>query len=289
MLDNRYIKNFLKKLDKQIESSQTLAEIRKNYVGLYRPNYPEQGPIPIEPPNKDTKKKVFADLKNSLQQVATKEHKIITIYDYQITFVDNYILEFSQNNQPIPIIDIRFFSTDLVRETGLDLSEPSGKMKTLLDQKKELNRIMMQDYQKKGNKSILFPFKFSDSLTADLITKKLKENFDSLIKQNKKLEFNKKILGIIAFDNILGNTMIDPESEIKFLEALLDFSKEFTLIFADPRNTYGRQMPVSLHEKSKTIIEFRSEVTPYNTASYQTFDILRELLSKATIIETGRY
>ncbi|MBD3190795.1 MAG: hypothetical protein GF308_09135 [Candidatus Heimdallarchaeota archaeon] len=95
------------------------------------------------------------------------------------------------------------------------------------------------------------------------------------------------VVTVIGFEDIIGGRYIDSDSELAFLKAFLELSKKIVFIIADPHTSFGRSVPAQLFMHVFSLIGPR-QVTPKQTASSSSREILDEISSYAQKIDLGK-
>jgi len=254
---------------------------------IYPPNISLAGPMAINLPKEEKKQEVINKLMEKIDLLVENEYKIILLYESQKLAIPVYLGTLLGKRKDTVSVHMTALLGDIgfTREHATE-SKKKGT-KTIADFQREISRRVNAEQQKMGNQSVSFPMEFKEDLTVEECKEYLLKEIEKMTKE-RGLDEQPKVVIIAELDNVMGGTHLTTEDEITFLKAIIELSKDFTIIAKHPKVSYGRMCPASIMNRIQPISLMLAPITAYNTASLETLPIIKELMEKAAVVQTGR-
>lgn len=281
----------MREIEAEIMKVKEKIQIIEPENTIYPPNIPDSGPLlfqatRLQVTNEEFKKTVEKKLLKLINEISKIDNKLITIYDVQLMNANSQINHFIDIVKQISEINIDSLLWNISEKKEIDQIELEDLDANPLAKTEEFKHRKLKPV--KIEKFLLFPISFKSDFTVNECKEYLLSEISNNIEKENIPEENSKIVAITNFDYLIGGTHLDYKVEELFLRAILKLSKEYTFIFADPRNSYGQLLPAFHLTKAKPIITMGAYPSPYNLASYQTYPILNEILANVKIVKSGR-
>ncbi|NHJ48901.1 MAG: hypothetical protein FK733_14040 [Asgard group archaeon] len=220
----------------------------------------------------------------AVKSVQSNTHKIVLIKADMFPYTSTHVVNTKIDDKQLPLIWMMSYLPRVAEkhQTGKLMNyNPFDRSIPFMQSSSET--VMRQDEDGNFLPPIHFPVYLDESLTVSDCKDYLYEELNHFIESKDRDSDYRDVIGVPKIHQLFGQTFVDQKSEAKILKAVLELSKDHTLLMGDPMNIYGVP-PTECVPRAHVLKRMKVPITPYNTAHLPTQDIADEIIAKAVLV-----
>ena len=235
----------------------------------------------FSPTNKPIRIYQNTTLEQVVKDVQKNQYKIIIVSTDTFPYASTHIVNTRIKRKQTPLVwgwRSLLLSLAETKSTPVPAEHPN----MILKFNDQMNKTKIES--KNVASSISFPIYLDPKISINDCKQFILDDLTTFIQSKARDPNYRSIIGLVEFDSFLGQTHPDYESELKFIEAVLELSKDFTIIMEDPTNIYG-MAPMGIKMRASKLAKKGIAPTPYNTAHPGSQNLLDKLIANSVRIK----